>query len=377
MGRLVIYDTSNFDSFPLGGQLTSIKSFLWFLSEFNPELASRTVLVGVTLNPLAIGRVQRVEINGFPYKFFPVASANEDENNPKKSLRLAFFMGLVKHLRKLKLSDNDVNLIETPEAFSPVKLWGGKNRYVFSHGSFLGMGKNLRFFAGSPIPTIFERYLVHVIDRADGVFVLDHNTLKDYSRYNQNVHLLRNSIVERCWVERNFNPKAIRLLFVGRLSAVKGIPRIIEAVEIMPDVESLTLVGAGELQSQIEELDMTKVMLAGAVSHDLVKRFMYENDILIMNSSHEGVPMVILEAMAVGMPIVSTPVGGVPETVAFGRNAEMTSGDVESIAFAIRKIAANYAAYSASSYELSESYHYSVVNSYLLSLLPASLAKGE
>ena len=51
VSRLIIYDTSNFMDFPIGGQLTSIGNFLRFLCEEHPERVGKILLVGVTLHP--------------------------------------------------------------------------------------------------------------------------------------------------------------------------------------------------------------------------------------------------------------------------------------------------------------------------------------
>lgn len=248
---------------------------------------------------------------------------------------------------------------------------------MFSHGSFLEMEKNLRFFSNTLIAKSFQRYLLHVIRAADGIFVLDQETQKKYGRYNMNVYVVRNAIERRQQVHREFDPKAIHLLFVGRLSSVKGIPQIIEAAEAMPDVSCLTIVGAGELYSSLTAVETGKTVLVGSVPHDGVQDYMCRNDILVMNSSHEGVPMVILEAMSVGMPIVSTPVGGISETVAWECNAEPTDGEPDSIIAAVRKVAANYGSYSESAYEQAGQYHYSEVNAHVLSLLPVSINNRE
>ncbi len=46
MGRLIVFDTSNFTDFPIGGQLTSERSFLRYLAEFCPETEGHVLLVG-------------------------------------------------------------------------------------------------------------------------------------------------------------------------------------------------------------------------------------------------------------------------------------------------------------------------------------------
>lgn len=369
--RLVIYDTSNFVDFPLGGQLTSIQGFLRHLAEDRPDVADKTVLVGVTLDPAQVGVLSSIKLFGRSFDFLPVCLAETDQSHTKRSLRLEYAKGLLRHLGQLHLSEDDVNYIHTPEAFTFVGLCGGRRRYVFSHGSFIGMSKDLRFFAGSPVAGMFQRYMEHVIKAADGLFVLDHKTQADYSKLNGNVRLVGNSITYREDVKRCFDPKAVSLLFVGRFSAVKGIPAIIEAAEADPHVASLTLVGAGELNDELRSIPASKVRFAGALAHDAVLDEMRRADILVMNSSHEGIPMTILEAMGMGLPVVTTDVGGIPEVVEFGATGEKTDGCVNSIRKAIRRVALDYQSYSPKAYEASERYMYTAVNKAVIeALLP-------
>lgn len=367
--RLVIYDTSNFVDFPLGGQLTSVQGFLRYLAEKRPDAADHTVLVGVTLSPGEVGVMGEIELFGRAFSFLPVCLAEFDQSHTRKSLRLGYAKGLLRHLGKLRLAEGDINYIHTPEAFSFVRMRGGRRRYVFSHGSFIGMSKDLRFFSGSPIALAFQGYMTHVIKAADGLFVLDHKTQAEYGRLNSNVYLVGNSITYREDVERRFSPEAVKLLFVGRFSAVKGIPVIVEAAEVNPRVASLTLVGAGELDDELRSLPSTKARFTGGLAHDDVLNEMRCADVLVMNSSHEGVPMTILEAMGMGLPVVTTAVGGIPEVVEFGATGERTDGTTGSIAAAVDAIATDYERYSGLAFRASERYLYTVVNSAVADVL--------
>ena len=89
---------------------------------------------------------------------------------------------------------------------------------------------------------------------------------------------------------------------------------------------------------------------------------MKNNDILVMNSMFEGKPMTILEAMSYGLPIVTTPVGGIPEMTIKGQNAEYTNGDSLDISSAIEKIVNDYANYEKNAFLNSEKYDYRIVN---------------
>ena len=99
-GRLIIYDTSNFIDFPIGGQLTSVRNFLRYLAQEQPQMSQRTILVGVTTCLDKIGKMEEVVIENRTFSFFPVAYAETDLSHTQKSLRLQYAKGILKYGRK-------------------------------------------------------------------------------------------------------------------------------------------------------------------------------------------------------------------------------------------------------------------------------------
>ena len=116
------------------------------------------------------------------------------------------------------------------------------------------------------------------------------------------------------------------ILFVGVLRPIKGLPYLIKAMTIIKDKnKKLLLVGDGEERDQLEDLvkklKLEKyVTFIGKVPYDDVFKYMVVSDILVLSSLSEGLPNVILEAMAAGLPIVATRVGGIPDIVKDGEN---------------------------------------------------------
>lgn len=147
MNRLILYDTCNFRDYPVGGQVTSIKNFLRFLTEKFPESCENVLLAGVSCDPAEVGRIQTIETAGGRFSFLAVVHAETDLGNVKKSLRLEYMKGLLKYRRLIAPGRKDVNYIHTPEAFAAVRLMRpGAVCYVFSHGTYLNMYKRVRFF---------------------------------------------------------------------------------------------------------------------------------------------------------------------------------------------------------------------------------------
>ena len=382
MNRLILYDTCNFRDYPVGGQLTSIRNFLRYLEETCPERCEDVLLAGVSCDPDEVGKIRKISTASGTFSFLAVVRAESDLGNVKKSLRLEYVKGLWKYRKLLGLKKEDCNYIHTPEAFAAVRLMRpGAVCYVFSHGTYLNMWQRVRFFKKAPfIRLMFQRFLMQVIRKSTAVFVLDGGTKQDYSAYNRRVILVRNSIVCRSRQERDLSLRkdsedGVRFLFVGRLSEGKRIGTIIEAVKGYHRACILNILGDGEERQSLEELvrGSERIRLLGAVGPDEVERFMRDSDILVMNSDSEGMPMVILEAISTGMPVITTDVGGIHEALTFGRDSETTDGTAQGIQKAADRILKDYDGYSERAYEKSLRFDYRKVNEEVLNILNESL----
>ncbi|MCE8419826.1 glycosyltransferase [Rhodovulum sulfidophilum] len=119
---------------------------------------------------------------------------------------------------------------------------------------------------------------------------------------------------------------ARELLFVGRLAAVKGVPLLLEAMaRLGPEHPGarLTLIGDGPERARIEaeaaRLGLgTRVVFAGYRSQEEVAGALARSDLFVLPSFAEGVPVVLMEAMAAGLPVVATRIAGIPELVEDG-----------------------------------------------------------
>lgn len=131
-----------------------------------------------------------------------------------------------------------------------------------------------------------------------------------------------------------------KLLFLGRLGKRKGVYDLLQAAATLvshhPQLR-LLLGGDGELdavRAQAEALGIGgHVELLGWVSGADKSRLLNEAAIYVLPSYNEGLPMSVLEAMAYGLPIVSTPIGGIPDAVRDGKEGYLVApGDVEALA---------------------------------------------
>ena len=145
-----------------------------------------------------------------------------------------------------------------------------------------------------------------------------------------------------------------RLLYVGRIAPEKGLKFLIEALSCLrrehrAALPSLTLVGSdfhgspyGErFRDQLARSGVAAaVTFAGHVPYGPRLFDLYDlHDVLVLPSLTEGFPQVLLEAMARGLPVVATSVGGVPRIVRNGENGLLVPpGDSASLAMAIDRL---------------------------------------
>lgn len=144
------------------------------------------------------------------------------------------------------------------------------------------------------------------------------------------------------------------VLMVSRLNPQKGIETLIEASarvsERLPDVWFLA-VGGAVLQSADDAAHYMQGLVSKVREQGMRDRFLFTGmrrdvpdlyaaaDMAVLPSMSEGLPNAVIEAMAVGLPVVATRVGGIPELIVHGRSGLLVSaGDVDALAEGITRV---------------------------------------
>ncbi|MDD4752959.1 MAG: glycosyltransferase [Desulfitobacteriaceae bacterium] len=115
--------------------------------------------------------------------------------------------------------------------------------------------------------------------------------------------------------------------YIGRLSEEKGIQHFAQALPtILNDRQDLRVIigGDGQLKESIEaslqEGGVTPLIdLPGWISHDDLPKYLNQLRLLVLPSYTEGLPNIMLEAMACGTPVLTTPVGAIPDVIIDGK----------------------------------------------------------
>lgn len=144
-------------------------------------------------------------------------------------------------------------------------------------------------------------------------------------------------------------PGGPHLVAVGRLSEQKGFGLVMDALALAAPSHpglTLTLVGDGPLratlQSRVAALGLSQVVtFAGWQDEAGVRAALCAANALILPSFAEGLPVVIMEAMAAGRPVIATAIAGIPELVVPGQTGWLVpAGDAAALAGAIGALAA-------------------------------------
>jgi glycosyltransferase involved in cell wall biosynthesis len=141
----------------------------------------------------------------------------------------------------------------------------------------------------------------------------------------------------------------VELLCVARLSAVKGhaiLLKVVEELALRGHDVHLNLIGDGPLRGALEELAETmsisnRVTFHGSVGQDVIHRHYAAADVFVLPSFAEGVPVVLMEAMAAKCPVVATRINGIPELIEDGVTGLLVApGRPDLLANAVERIVA-------------------------------------
>lgn len=192
----------------------------------------------------------------------------------------------------------------------------------------------------------FRKWAIQfVLNRCAKIVVLSKRWHAQIARITSNPAIvpILNPIIEIASCDHSVRDPAT-LLYLGRLVQAKGIYVLIEAVaQLKDDLASLRLLCAGHGDVDGVKIAAKKhgiagrIELLGWVDGTRKRKLLTSSTIFVLPSFAEGLPMSVLESMAVGLPVIATNVGGVPDVLKHrSEGIIVTPGDVNDLAESIR-----------------------------------------
>ena len=268
------------------------------------------------------------------------------------SAPLALFAAALPRLRRQIGAGRDFDLIDAhyfyPDGVAAVLLGRALGRPVV----VTARGSDLNLIAGYAVP---RRWIRWAAARAQGLIAVS-SGLKDrlvrLGTAPERIRVLRNGVDlalfrpgDREAARRQLGFTRPTLLAVGNLVALKRHRRMVEALALLPDAD-LVIVGEGPERRAIEALARAcgvagRVRLLGRMPQEQLPAIYGAADLLLLVSTHEGWPNVLLESMACGTPVVVSDIAGIGDIVAAPAAGRiLAAAGPEDLAAAIRGLLA-------------------------------------
>lgn len=205
---------------------------------------------------------------------------------------------------------------------------------------------------GAEFVDVYERqlgligryYVRFVLKRCTRIIVLSdrwREMLRPIAR-TETISVIPNPVIGPLEVPAEIGREAGALVFMGRLGERKGIHLLIEAVSgLARDLEwKLYVGGDGDIDGVLAHVNRVgladRIEVMGWVDEDEKAEILKRAAVLVLPSYAEGLPVSLLEAMAYAVPVVATPVGGIPDLIEAGREGLLVPvGDVQELRRAI------------------------------------------
>lgn len=259
-------------------------------------------------------------------------------------------------LKLFKINRNDIVHLHISSAFMPELVWIFSKLKGFQYIAHIHLDILPTSKAGFLLKIYKPFILKHVLQSAGFVVVFTKDQLesvhKKYGVKKSKIKIVPNGVEDKYFfnISRKLHKKP-KLLFVGRLGIQKNIPQLLKALKGVSEQFKTIIVGEGNLESKLKkltkDLKLKNVSFVGRADGQKLLNYYKKSDIFVLPSEREGMPLVLLEAIAMGLPVVATDVTGNRDVIENNKNGLLVPlNDTKAFQSALLKLSRNEKLYS-------------------------------
>jgi glycosyltransferase involved in cell wall biosynthesis len=152
--------------------------------------------------------------------------------------------------------------------------------------------------------------------------------INQYKLQEEKVIIVPNGVSDNFFINKKRDlRKKPNLLYVGRLGVQKNLDFLLNSLDGISDIITTTIVGDGDEETRLralcKKLRLQNIDFAGRADGDSLINYYRKADIFVLPSEREGMPLVLLEAMASRLPIIGSDVIGIRELIVDGYNGRL------------------------------------------------------
>lgn len=309
------------------------------------EKGIKTTLVGVSFD-------EREKSPKSLFTFIPILKGSNISE-------IKFSFNLLLKAHGLKLQKSSIIHAQRPDLMLPFIIFYRKNPKVCT---LHGIGYNDVYFKkGKFVGRIYRLVEKFALKHTNWIIAVDENTKNFYTNIypwlkdklsvipvSINLELFRPMNKPEIRKKYGFKEEDKIILFVGRFEKEKGLDLLLESFSGVKKITDckLVLVGNGREKSTLEnfvnDIGLKDIIFINALEHNKIPEIMNCADVFALCSLYEGMPTVVLESLACGVPVVSTDVGDVHKVVKDDETGYiLKTRDVENLKTILIKILLN------------------------------------
>ncbi|HWA51820.1 MAG TPA: glycosyltransferase [Patescibacteria group bacterium] len=275
----------------------------------------------------------------------------------------------------LAIKPNDIVHLHIISAYMPEIVWLASKIKGFKYIVHLHLNIEATTRAGWLLKLYKPYILKRVLTGASYIVVFTqeqkNSVFKEYGVDKSKIKVIPNGVEDKFYFDKpRKQHKKPRLLFVGRLDVQKNLPQFLYGLDGISDHFETIIVGDGALKHDLKklakELKLKRISFVGRKDGTNLIRYYKSSDIFILPSEREGMPLALLEAMAMGLPSVVTDVSGNHDVIIDGQNGKLVPlGDPLALKNAIKSLSNSrrlYTNMSMSAYQTAHKYSWNVIS---------------